>query len=375
MDKHEAKSLLGKYLDNRCTPEEKAAVEQWYHALQDDYQWTLEGARRLETQADLKQKIDRAIGILPQVVPLYRRPWLRYAAAILLLAAVATWMLLPKHTPAPAITTVADLLPGSNKATLTLGNGTTLTLDSASNRHLATQGSTQVSQQKGGMLVYTGGRQSEGQPEFNTLTTPKGGQYRLTLPDGSKVWLNAMSSLRFPASFPGKERRVEVQGEAYFDIATNTQQPFIVMAANTAIEVLGTKFNVNAYTEQQTLTTTLLQGKVKVSSANTVILEPGQQSVNASSGKQMIRIVDQADTELATAWMNGYFRFKQASVQEVMQQIARWYDIEVSYEGLPPAQKFSGEISRTSKLSEVLTGLSMSGIHTKVTGNKVIIIP
>lgn len=376
MNKKEARALLGKYLEGRCTPEEKAAVEQWYHTLQNDYDWTLEGERRIEMQRQLKQKIDRAIGVQRQVLPIYRRPWVQYAAAILLVAAVATWMLFPKQPPPVSQPVFADVMPGSNKATLTLGNGTVISLDSGANRQLTTQGNTQINQQQGGTLVYTAGIGTVGYPDYNTLATPKGGQYRLTLPDGSRVWLNAMSSIRFPVSFAGEERRVEVQGEAFFEVAASSRQSFIVTANNTQIEVLGTRFNVSAYADEETLKTTLLQGKVKVSSANTVVLSPGQQSVsNTAAGKQTIHVVSNADTELAVVWMNGYFQFKQAGIREVMQQIGRWYDIEISYEGNIPDKQFSGEIARTSKLSEVLTGLSMSGINTKVKGNKVIIIP
>ncbi|NIG53839.1 FecR domain-containing protein [Chitinophaga sp. Cy-1792] len=379
MNRNEAQSLLQKYLENRCTPEEQAAVEQWYNTLLTDYDWKLEGEELVDAQQNLKQKIDREIGWQQPVVPLYRRAWLRYAAAILLLAGISTWLFFPKqHTGSHpgTLAPIADIQPGTNKATLTLANGKTLLLSQQRNDSVAMQGNTRISQRSGGLLVYNAGSNMQATAEYNTLTTPKGGQYQLMLPDGSRVWLNAMSTVRFPTRFSGKERRIIITGEAFFDIAPDKNQPFIVSANNTDITVLGTIFNVSAYPDDNTLKTTLLQGKVSVSSSNTVILSPGQQAVsNPANGKQTIKIIANADTEQATAWMNGYFQFKQASVKEVMQQVSRWYDVEISYEGPLPDKKFSGEISRSSKLSEVLAGLAISGINTKTQGNKVIIIP
>ncbi|SEW53841.1 FecR family protein [Chitinophaga arvensicola] len=375
MDKKEGRNLLNKYLEGRCTPEERVQVEQWYAGLTAESDWHMESARREEAQLAMKQRIDRQLGLAPSR-PVWQRSWIRYAAAVLLLAGAATvFFLRTSKTPAPA--PVAEILPGGNKAILTLGNGKTIALDQAAAENIAQQGNSRISKLAGGQLIY----QSQGNAvttEYNTLSTPRGGQYRLVLPDGSKVWLNALSSVRFPAAFTGKERNVTITGEVYFDIAANATQPFQVSIANnpTRIAVLGTQFNISAYPDEPLIKTTLLQGKVKVSSEAAVILQPGQQAVLANTpGQQPVSLLKEVDTEAAIAWMNGYFQFQQADVKTVMQQIARWYDVNISYEGKIPDRRFSGEISRSANLSEVLKGLSVSGINFRREGRNIIILP
>jgi ferric-dicitrate binding protein FerR (iron transport regulator) len=374
MNPKEAKSLLKKYLENRCTPEEQASVEQWYDSLVNEQSWELEGNRYLEAREQLKAKIDRRIGL----VPIYKRRWLQYAAAVVLLAGCSLFWLY--HKPQQTVNTppvVAALAPGSNKATLTLANGKVITLDQEEHKQLAREENTAISQQKNGTLVYTSlDSQPSDSRTFNVLNTPKGGQYKLVLPDGTKVWLNAMSSIRFPVSFPAGSRNVSVTGEAYFEVAQLHNKPFKVTANNTSVEVLGTKFNISAYSNDEEQKITLLQGKIKISSQNSLTLLPGQQAVSKTSNEpQAITLTAHADTEQAIAWMNGYFQFRQAGIREVMQQITRWYDIEVVFAGAVPTKKFSGEIPRSSSLSEVLTGLSVSGINYRTEGRKVIIMP
>jgi len=334
MDKKEGRNLLNKYLEGRCTPEERTQVEQWYAGLITESDWRLEAARREEAQLAMKQRIDQQLG-WTKPRPILHRSWLRYAAAVLLLIGAATLFFLraPK-TPAP----VAEILPGGNKAILTLANGNTISLDQTAEENIAQQGNSRISKMAGGQLVYRP-QGATTTTEYNTLTTPRGGQYQLVLPDGSKVWLNALSSVRFPAAFTGKERKVTIQGEVYFEVAANEQAPFQVSIANspTSIEVLGTHFNISAYTDDPFIKTTLLQGKVRVSSEGAVLLQPGQQAVLRNSpGKQPVSLLKAADTEAAVAWMNGYFQFQQADVKIVMQQIARWYDVSISYEGKIP---------------------------------------
>ncbi|HEY9260984.1 FecR domain-containing protein [Chitinophaga sp.] len=377
MDKNEGVKLLRRYLENRCTPEERVLVEQWYDGLLSASDWHLEGARQAEAQQAMKQRIDHALG-WNKPVPLLQQHWWRYAAAVLLLLGTASLFFIRLHKKNTIPAPVADIMPGSNKATLTLGNGNTIILDQAAADNIATQGNSRISKVAGGQLVYTPGNTVAGSSaEYNTLSTPRGGQYRLVLPDGSKVWLNALSSIKYPAAFTGAERSVVIQGEVFFDIAQNAQQPFRVQVNNRIqVDVLGTRFNISAYADEPLIKTTLLQGKVSVHSADAVILLPGQQAVLSSQpGKQAITLLKDVDTEEAVAWMNGYFQFSQARVQTVMGEIARWYDIDVSYDSNLPDRKFSGEISRSSNLSEVLKGLSVSGINYRREGRRIIIIP
>lgn len=377
MDKNEAVNLLNRYLEGRCTPEEQVQVEQWYAGLLEESGWSMEGARRLEAQQAMKQRIDRQLGFTQPRV-LWQRSWVRYAALLFFLAGASALFFLrkqPKPEPAP----VAEIMPGGNKAVLTLADGKTIPLDQAAEENIAQQGNSRISKRAGGRLVYqagvTGGNETVA---YNTLATPRGGQYRLVLPDGSEVWLNALSSIKFPTTFTGNERKVSITGEVYFEIAANERQPFqvAVVNSNTRIDVLGTHFNISAYADEPLVRTTLLQGKVRVSNEGTVLLQPGQQAVLGSgAGQHPVSLLKDADTEAAVAWMNGYFQFNQANIKTVMQQIARWYDVSVSYEGKIPERKFSGEISRASNLSEVLKGLSVSGINYRREGRNIIIVP
>jgi len=377
MNKNEAVNLLNRYLEGRCTPEERAQVEQWYAGLLEESGWSMEGARRQEAQQAMKHRIDRQLGFT-QTRLLWQRSWVRYAAVLFFLAGASALFFLrkqPKPEPAP----VAEIMPGGNKAVLTLGNGRVIPLDQAAEENIAQQGASRISKRAGGQLVYeAGGTGGDETVAYNTLATPRGGQYRLVLPDGSEAWLNALSSIKFPTTFTGKERKVSITGEVYFEITANERQPFQVAVANsnTRIDVLGTHFNISAYSDEPLIRTTLLQGKVRVSNEGAVLLQPGQQAVLGSgAGQHPVSLLKDADTEAAIAWMNGYFQFSQADIKTVMQQIARWYDVNVSYEGKIPERKFSGEISRASNLSEVLKGLSVSGINYRQEGRNIIIVP
>ena len=277
----------------------------------------------------------------------------------------------------------SDLLPGTEGAILTLGNGEQIVLDSAGNGTLAKQGSTKVIY-KNGQIVYDGENGIEGELIYNTMTTPKGKQYQLSLADGSKVWLNAASSIRYPVTFTGKERKVEITGEAYFEIAHDVEKPFRVLTNNAEVQVLGTHFNVNAYNDEAVTKTTLLEGSVKISlpGQQTIInrfqiLKPGQQAQvnNNPSGDKSIKVLDNVDTDIEMAWKNGYFSFDQTDLATIMRQIARWYEVEIVYEGEIPNRRFTGEISRTSNASEVLKILEESKVHVRIEGKKIIVQP
>jgi ferric-dicitrate binding protein FerR (iron transport regulator) len=234
------------------------------------------------------------------------------------------------------------------------------------------QGNTKIIKTDSGRLAYNGTNEKPTEITYNTLSTPKGGQYQLILPDGSKVWLNAASSIRYPTAFVGNSRIVEITGEAYFEVMHNSKVPFEVKTRSQVIEDIGTSFNVNAYTDEAAIRTTLLEGAVKV---DNVVLKPGEQA-EADNGTQKITVIKGVDIQRAVAWKNGIFSFKDADLKTVMRQLARWYNVDVEYEGAVPGGSFGGDIGRGLTLSQVLEGLAETRVKYKITeGNKIIIQP
>ncbi|MBS0032373.1 FecR family protein [Chitinophaga sp. 22321] len=263
------------------------------------------------------------------------------------------------------------IVPGSDKAVLTLANGEEVVLDSTQGKMMQ-QGSTTIHLQNG-QVVYTNATAAQ-TDAYNVLTTPPGGQYQLVLPDGSKVWLNAASSLRFPAGFSGRERKVELKGEAYFEVAENVKMPFVVQTGDNTVQVLGTHFNLMAYQEEPSTNVTLLEGAVRVlHKTDTALLKPGQQAILAANRR--IETVKLADTEKIIAWKNGYFSLNGEGTAVVMRQLARWYNTEVEYAGKVPDLKFEGSIKRSYDLRDVLAILEESGIHFRVEGRKIVVLP
>jgi transmembrane sensor len=274
-----------------------------------------------------------------------------------------------------------DVLPGGNKAILTLANGSTVTLDSAQNGSLGIQDNMKIVKKANGLLAYEkdGKTSGNGQPLYNMISTPKGGQYQVVLPDGSKVWLNASSSLRFPTDFSRTERKVEISGEAYFEIVKDASRPFKVaifskgVCTGHEVEVLGTSFDVMAYQEENMVQTTLVDGAVKVRNGKAEnVLEPGQQSRGAMDLPGM-RIIQDADVAAAIAWKNGYFNFNKEDLRTVMRQLARWYDVDVSYIGSQNDRVFWGGMQRDLPLSSVFKILEKSGVQFSIEGKKVIV--
>jgi len=268
-----------------------------------------------------------------------------------------------------------DVLPGGNKAVLTLANGKKIILDNANTGVLAKQGSTDIDKTKDGQIIYKAFNhgQNDQNIALNTISTPTGGQYQVVLSDGSKVWLNAASSLRFPAVFKGKTREVEITGEAYFEVAKNAAMPFLVKTGRTVIEVLGTNFNVMAYRDESFIKTTLLEGSVKVRSGNSInFLKPGQQALLNAQGQT--KIIEDVDVDDETAWKNGLFQFKDAGIEAVMRQIERWYNVTISYEGKIPVKQFTGRISRNVKVSELLNMLKYFDVNFKIDGRNIIVM-
>jgi transmembrane sensor len=318
------------------------------------------------------------------------RSSLKYAAAVILIAGLGAYWLIGRHQKATISTVVPaikpaqnDILPGGNKATLTLANGQTIILDGAANGNLAKEGKTEIVKTGDGQLAYDAPN-TETDVYYNTVSTPKGGQYQLTLPDGSKVWMNASSSLYFPTAFVGQERLVELDGEAYFEVAPSTslrtgaKMPFIVkLKSGMSVQVLGTHFNIMAYSEEKEIKTTLLEGSVKVSNGSAVaMLQPGQQAlIPAGNTGVNIQVDNNADVNEAIAWKNGIFQFNNADLKTVMRQIARWYDVEVNYDDRVPEKRFTGRVARNLKASELLSGIEYVGVHFKIEGKKILVLP
>ena len=300
-----------------------------------------------------------------------RRTWAAAAAILLLLAATATTLYLNNKkttTPAPAIAK-HDLPPGHNGAVLTLSNGKQIVLDTAGNGTLASDSHIKVIK-KDGQLSYEG---KTAEVLYNTVSTPKGRQWQLTLNDGTKVWLNAASSIHYPINFTGNQRIIEITGEAYLEVSPNPGAPFIVKTPTQEIQVLGTHFNINAYADEPILRTTLLEGSIKVSAAGkTTLLHPGEQVANITATGDLA--TTKPDVANVIAWINGRFKFDHSDIKTVMRQIARWYDVEVEYRGSLPDYQFAGGTFRNNNLSEVLQVLELSGLHFKLENQKIIVM-
>lgn len=381
MTNEEAKELLEKYTAGNCTDEEKALLRAWYLKYATENSISLSG-----------EEIEMAVKEIWETLPVQeqrkRVVRIRYiasaAAAVVIFAAAALYLLLPKSSHGPHSQSIYanDIAPGSNKATLTLADGSKIDLNDAHIGNLDKTGPVKIVKAKDGQIVYDAPGQQATKPQiaYNLVTTPRGGQYQVILPDGSLAWLNAASSIRFPTGFSGQTRKVEITGEVYFEVAkkidpaTGKRQPFIVGSNNQQVEVLGTHFNINAYSNENAVRTTLLEGSVKVSllpSHDARILKPGQQSTVAGASLQ----IASADTVMAIAWKNGEFQFDQADIKDVMRQAERWYNVDVEYQGDIKGKKFVGSISRSLPASKFLNILSYTGVKFKIEGKKIIVFP
>lgn len=295
------------------------------------------------------------------------------AASIIIALATIGYFVIPNRTEEPPTAQSQDqrfkndVNPGGYKARLTLADGTVVVLDSVVNGELAKQGGTVVLN-KDGQLVYDVQHTTK-DVLYNTLSTAKGEIYTTTLSDGSKIWLNSASSIRFPVSFTGSERRVEITGEAYFEVAKDPAKKFIVTGNGITTEVLGTHFNVNTYADEATSKVTLLEGSVRIN--NSVTIKPGQQAQVAGS----ISVNSNVNVDEVMAWKNGFFQFNSSSIESVMRQIMRWYDVEVAFEG-KVTEKLGGEIPRNVPLSSLLKMLERTGlVEFRIEGKKVTVMP
>lgn len=380
IEKKEFLYLYEKYLKGECTDQEKKQLESYSDEIQlSPDLWEDEEVSEEEVYNRIWYRLEKSRNNGISLKKNSNYSWLKIAAVLVIACTTFVWYLKKPDTVKSVVNTLAVkppvvILPGKNKAYLTLANGQHIILNDVQNGKLATQSGIQVTKSKEGMLVYQIKPQHHEQsnnpiPEWNTIITPRGGQYQLVLADGTKVWLNAASSLTFTAAFTGKERRVKLVGEAYFEVAKNVKQPFVVETSEQEIKVLGTHFNVQAYTEEQKITTSLLEGKVNILSGGKVAyLQPGEEVVNQFNGRLQI---NQVEVEERIAWKNGFFKFNNAGIKEVMQQIARWYNIKVTYAGDLPLRQFNGTISRQVGIKEVLNMLKYTGIQFKIEGDQI----
>jgi transmembrane sensor len=304
--------------------------------------------------------------------------WTRYAAAAILLVSASVGIYLLNRAPSLQKDGVyakkATTSPDRNKATLTLSDGSRVTLNSKGEGIIATQNQVPVKQFANGEIAYepNSGVKPQGKT-FNILATPLGGQYAITLSDGTKVWLNAMSSLKYPVTFTGDERRVELSGEGYFEVAKNKNRPFLVTVNNSEVKVYGTHFNIMGYTSEANTSVTLLEGSVKVTNRSySKMLLPGQ----LASFKDDMIAISPADGEQAIAWKNGNFNFAHERIEVIMRKLSRWFDIDVTYQGKVTPEGFVGTLPRSTGLAEVLKTLELTGlVHFKVNGRSVIVMP
>lgn len=321
-----------------------------------------EGKLDEHLRASMDEELDKQF-VEPDT-PLYKHNYFIWAISAALLCLVISITLLQNKatssSAAPSTVLAEEVLPGSNKAILTLGNGKQITLDSVSDDQLTSISEINSSKTKRGTLVYNEQGSSSTEPIYNTITIPEGGQYHIVLPDGSEVWLNASSSLQYPTFFSKDERRVTLTGEAYFEIAQEVKRPFYVVSVDQQIKVLGTKFNVKAYENEDDIKTSLLEGKVQVvSKMNQVAtLAPGQQS-KLTRGSRKLQTLP-FDMEEAIAWKKGNFLFNETSLVDILSTIARWYAVRVDFSSVP-AIHYNGFISRNVTLSKVLTMLEETG--------------
>lgn len=386
MKKYQAKDLIAKYLEGTATPEERIIAEQWFFRDLENSTYTPSQERIDEADKKITAKLMNHIGQHAKAKMIKLWPLIASAAAILIFLSIGLSYYLNKTGITQGVNQLVkhDIAPGGNKAILTLANGKQVILTNAKNGKLAQQGSTQINKTADGQIIYNASQTVKGsETTYNTITTPRGGQYLVILPDSSKVYLDAASSLRFPIAFAGNIRTVVLTGEAYFEVAHNKSKPFHVITKGQTVEVLGTHFNINAYDDERSIKTTLLEGSVRVSiEGHTAMLTPGEQAQIAAplttltkGMNEDIKVIQNVNTDEAVAWKNGFFQFENADIQTIMRQFSRWYNVDVIYRGKVQERLFSGEIHRNLTAIQALDLLNYANVHFYIDGKKIIISP
>jgi len=370
-------ALLEKYELGEATPAEQEFIEAWFNYLDEinrdaDPFAGMQPSEKLQLKQQIHERLMQEIqeGASVHTIKPARRAgfkWQAAAAVLFILCAAAGYWLFFRNSAQPGTTTVAttisDSLPARDRAVLTLASGEKILLDSAHGRINKQQFN---ASNDSGKLHY---QQNNTAPEYHTLSTLRGTQYQLQLPDGTEVWMNAASSITYPTAFTGTHREVTITGEAYFEVAKNKNLPFRVKAGGMLVDVTGTHFNINTYTNEPILATTLLEGGVKVSSNNSkVTLKPGEQSQLTPAGQLSVK--KDVNTGEIMAWKNGLFHFESADLETILRQLSRWYDVDVQYEGLIPNEQFFMIIKRTSSLSAVLKALQANNVQFSIEGKK-----
>jgi transmembrane sensor len=380
--KKQAKELFERYKTGNITPQERAELESWYNhqtqlnpALKDDHDFA----------AALNQ-LDRAfpfqsVAASAKPIKTDNRRWIAAAAAVIICLSAGIYLFNLKAESEETLQFANDVKPGGNKAFLTLADGSRISLTDALNGEVARQAGISITKTKNGELIYETGKaigNSNQNSQVNTIETPRGGQYQVKLPDGTRVWLNASSSLKYPAVFAAHNRSVELKGEAYFEVAKDRKRPFKVKSGIQEIQVLGTHFNVNAYADEPAMKTTLLEGSVEIVrdkgtlNEKDIRLKPGEQAICTANNMS----VRAADREEAVSWKNGYFKFNDENIESILKKVSRWYDVDIQYEGKMTGKIFNGKVSRYSNVSQVLQILQLTGaIHFKIEGRRIIAMP
>ncbi|HQS51741.1 MAG: hypothetical protein B7X86_03840 [Sphingobacteriales bacterium 17-39-43] len=390
MPKEEVQQLVEKYLQGTASKEEEEKLLQWYWRESSlESEWELNSS---QSENELKSMIYAKIiehdetdnnQLSKSKINFSRLGAPLLFTVIVILSAYFYSARVQKESTDKIIASVEqnDILPGGSKAILTLADGRKIELDESENGILVNQGGIKVHKNSDGIIEYTFSKQKrntivasdEAEPVYNTIETPVGGKYQLNLADGTKVWLNSSSSLRFPIFFSEDNREVELKGEAYFEVSKDFKRKFSVRSGIQTVEVLGTQFNINAYSDEKSIKTTLFEGEIRVIDLKTndsKLLKPGEQS-NVDQSIQIKRI----DTQAEIAWKEGYFYFKKADIETVMRQLGRWYGVTARYEANLPEHHFSGAISNNLTLLEVLEILEKSDIHFSLDGKEVIVMP
>ncbi len=379
MTREEYLQLFDKYLAGQATPDEITRVMT--HA--DDFELASGTGIPAPDQQATGERIFERVRQHTGHTLLQRSRKLWWAAAAVV-AVLITAGLFIQSLPAsnqkealPPAAKEAGILPGSSKATLTLADGRRIILNDAGNGTILQNSHLTITKEKNGLLRYSATAEGDRRvtAALNTLSTPRGGEYKLILPDGTRVWLNAASTLTFPASFNGRERSVLLTGEGYFEVAKNKHKPFRVKFRDQEVEVLGTHFDIMAYPDDASAKTTLMEGSVKISRQQQGrVLLPGQQAVSTGAGSGFQ--VAQVDLREVMAWKDGFLAFRNTTIQSIMQQAARWYDVDVVYQEDLNGKIFGGRISKYSNISELLHNLELTGtIHFKMEGRRVTVMP
>lgn len=374
MDNEELLRLIERVSNDTASEEDLRIYNAWCNSFQEKGEAIPDFS---EIQSRMLLNIDQQITNKPvrRIFPYYK---VAVAAAVLAFLTIGAYFILHRNQPVQQMARSEyknDIAPGGNKAVLTLGNGKTITLTGAKNGVLASEGNTAINKTADGRVAYNAGESAENAPAvtYNTITTPRAGTYQVTLPDGSQVWLNAASSIRFPTAFAGKDRKVEITGEAYFEVAHNEEKPFKVLTATQEVTVLGTHFNINAYADEPAVKTTLLQGSVEVTKSadhQIAMLKPGEQAILSGN----IQVV-QANLDQEVAWKNGDFIFNEEALPNIMRQVSRWYDVDIAYPPNMKNMKFNGMVSRSKNISAVLKMIELTGkVHFTVEGRRVAVM-